>query len=115
MKPIKAVSAEFKSFPNFHFHILLAEEDEVIVARCLDFSIASHGETEMESLQSLSDSIIDYLDHAIKNRALDQAIDPESDELWNIYRQLELEQERSSLKKLSNLFSSVPMDDVVYA
>lgn len=115
MKPIKVVSAGIKSFPNFHLHILLTEEDEVVVARCLDFSISSHGETETEALQSLSDSIRDYLDHAIKNGALDQAVDPDTDEFWNIYRKLELDQEKSSIKEIAKLFSRLPMDEVVYA
>jgi hypothetical protein len=115
MKPLRIASAVIKNFPNFHLHVLLTEEDGVVVARCLDFSISSHGETEKEALESLSDCIKDYLNHAIHCGALEQAIDPETDEFWNIYRKLELEQEMVSIKEMANLFKSQPMCEVVYA
>lgn len=115
MKPLRVVSAVIKNFPSFHLHVLLTEEDGVIVARCLDFSISSHGETETEALDSLSDCIKNYLDHAIKSGSLEQAIDPDTDEFWNLYRKVELEQELSSIKKMADLFKSHPMYEVVYA
>ena len=38
-------------------HILLTKEDDVIVSRCLDFTVSSHGKDEKEALNSLADSI----------------------------------------------------------
>ncbi len=115
MRPLRGVQALIKDFPNFHLHVLLTEEDGVIVARCLDFSISSHGETETEALESLGDCIKDYIDHAVKSGAIEQAIDPDIDEFWNIYRKLELEKETISIKQLSNRFKSHPIYEVVYA
>jgi len=45
MKPLRGVQTLIKDFPNFHLPVLLTEEDGVVVARFLDFSISSHGET----------------------------------------------------------------------
>ena len=36
MKPIKALTGSIKSIPNLHLHILLTEEDDVIVARYVE-------------------------------------------------------------------------------
>ena len=35
-------------------HVLLTHEDDVVVARCLDFTVSSHGENEREALTSLA-------------------------------------------------------------
>jgi len=43
MKPLKALKGYLKNWDNFQLHILLTKEDDVIVARCLDFSVSSHG------------------------------------------------------------------------
>ena len=59
---IKALIGSIGNIPFLRLHILLTEEDGVTVARCLDFSISSHGENEEDALDSLSGSIMDYLD-----------------------------------------------------
>ena len=57
MKPLKVLTGTIKSLRNLYLHILLTEEDGVVVARCLDFSVSSHGDNEEDALASLSDSI----------------------------------------------------------
>ncbi len=62
----------------------------MVVARCLDLSIASHGENEAEALASLGDSIKDYVEYALKQGSLDNVIDPAEDEFWDIYKKKEI-------------------------
>jgi len=97
MKSLKALIGSIKSIPDLHLHILLTEEDDVIVARCLDFSVSSHGESEEDALAALSDSIKDYLDYALNRGALNETIDQEEDILWEIYRKIELQNESLSI------------------
>ena len=42
-------------------HILLTKEDDVIVSRCLDFTVSSHGKDEKEALESLAYSVKEYV------------------------------------------------------
>lgn len=115
MKPMKVLTGTIKSLRNLHLHILLTEEDSVIVARCLDFSVSSHGDNEEDALASLSDSIKDYLDHAIQKGALNEIIDPEDDKFWKIYRQLELENESMSIIQNIDILKKNITEKVVYA
>lgn len=85
IKPVKALTGMIKHFPGLSLHILLTEEDGVIVARCLDFSVSSHGENEEDALASLSECITDYLDHAISRGAFDEIVDPDDPYFWNIF------------------------------
>ena len=52
-------------------HILLTKEDNVIVARCLDFTVSSHGKDEKDALKSLADSVKEYVLTAVENDAID--------------------------------------------
>ncbi len=65
MKPLKALTGMVNNLPGLNLHILLTEEDGVIVARCLDFSVSSHGKNEEDALASLSGSIADYVVYAV--------------------------------------------------
>lgn len=115
MKPIKALTGSIKSIPNLHLHILLTEEDDVFVARCLDFSVSSHGESEEDALVALSDSIKDYLEYALKRGVLNETIDPEDDVLWEIYRKLELQNESLSIKERADVLKIDKIEKVIYA
>jgi hypothetical protein len=86
MRPLKALNGSIGTMKDMVLHILLTEEDEVIVARCLDFSVSSHGENEPEALASLSDSIIDYLDYAIQRAAFTDIIDLEEEQYWKMFQ-----------------------------
>ncbi len=93
MKPIKAekcyISNELPAL-----HMLLTEEDGVIVIRCLDFSISSHGDTIEEARQSMSSTLMDYLKYAIENNSRDNLFDPDLKEYWDMYQSLEIETEK---------------------
>ena len=38
-------------------HILLTKEDNVVVARCLDFTVSVHGQNEKNAMKSLTEAI----------------------------------------------------------
>ncbi|MEW5766722.1 MAG: hypothetical protein AB1797_03725 [bacterium] len=80
-------------------HILFTHEDGVIVSRCLDFSISSHGEDLKEAKEAISEAIIEYIEHAFENNGLDKLIDPDLDIYWNLYRELELKSEAENFKE----------------
>ena len=69
--------------PNLH--ILLTEEDKVIVARCLDFTVSSHGDTEKDALQSLGEAIKEYLLTAVEENAMDVVYDPAQNKYWRMF------------------------------
>lgn len=115
MRPIKALKGCIEDIPGVDLHILLTEEDNVIVARCLDFSVSSHGENKDDAIASLSDSIKDYLGHASKIGALNEVIDPAEDNLWEIYRNLELQEESTTLKKRADILKVGKIKTIIYA
>ena len=115
MKPIKALIGSIENIPFLRLHILLTKEDGVVVARCLDFSISSHGENEEDALDSLSGSIMDYLDYAVEQGAIDTIIDPEEDSLWEIFRKLELDDESLKFKEEAKTFKFKGIEKVIYA
>lgn len=115
MIPIRALIGRVENIPFLRLHVLLTNEDDVVVARCLDFSISSHGENEEEALSSLSDSIKDYLGHAIEQGALDEIIDPEEDSLWGIFRKLELQSESLRIKEKAKILKLNKIKAVTYA
>jgi hypothetical protein len=51
-------------------HVLITQEDEVVVARCLDFTVSSHGENEDDALHSLAEAIKEYVLTAVENKWL---------------------------------------------
>ena len=89
MKPLRAVRCyAVKELPPLH--ILFSEEDGVIVARCLDFSISSHGETFNEARESINSALMDYMEYGIEHGAGDSLFDPDLQEYWDAYRELVL-------------------------
>lgn len=115
MKPIKALIGSIESIPFLRLHVLLTKEDGVVVARCLDFSISSHGENEEDALDSLSDCITDYLDYAVAQGAIDTIIAPEETSLWEIFRKLELEGESLKFREEAKTFEFKGIKKVIYA
>ncbi|RJP31690.1 MAG: hypothetical protein C4527_07270 [Candidatus Omnitrophota bacterium] len=97
MNPLKALMGTISSLPNLRIHILLTHEDGIVVARCLDFSISSHGEDEEDALASLNDSLSNYLDYAIRQGSLDCIIDPDEEQFWTVYRELEMNEKKENL------------------
>ena len=80
-------------------HILLTKEDDVIVSRCLDFTVSSHGKDEKEALNSLADSIKEYVLTAVENNAIDTVFDPAHSKHWRLFNELEAKHSSSKLKR----------------
>ncbi len=56
---------------------------------------------EKDALDSLSESLKDYLNYAIEKEAFDEIIDPDEEEFWKIDRKLELQNELMTFKKMA--------------
>ncbi len=80
-------------------HVLLTEEDDVIVARCLDFTVSSHGEDEKKALEALGESIREYVLTAVEDNAIENILDPAHGKYWRMYNELEAKQLKKGLKK----------------
>ena len=94
-------------------HVLFTEEDEVIVARCLDFTVSSHGESESKALQSLAEAIKEYILTAIERDALETIIDPAHRKYWRMFNELEVKQSMNSVTtSLKHAFSSFSFKDL---
>ena len=89
-------------------HVLLTKEEDVTVARCLDFTVSSHGEDEKKALAALAESIKEYILTAVENDAVDDIFDPAHGKYWRMYNELEAKQSRNHLKRsLKKSFKSV--------
>ena len=80
-------------------HILLTREDDVIVARCLDFTVSSHGEDEKDAVKSLADAVKEYVLTAIEDSAIDTIYDPAHSKYWRMFNELEAKRTMSTLKR----------------
>jgi hypothetical protein len=111
MIPVKADRIKIR-IGNFWetpaLHVLLTREDDVIVARCLDFTLSSHGENEKDALKALGDAVKEYIISAVENRAVDTAFDPAYEKYWIMYNKLEMMQTINNLKdSVKKSFKSV--------
>jgi len=94
-------------------HILLTKEDNVVVARCLDFTVSSHGEDRKEALKSLAGSIKEYILTAVENNSTDTIIDPAHSKYWRMYNELEAKQSSNSLERsLKQSFKSMSNENI---
>lgn len=94
-------------------HILFSREDEVIVARCLDFSVSSHGKGEKEALASLVDAIKEYIITAVENEAVDVIYDPAHSKYWRMFNELETKAMGNQLKKsLKKVWRSISQEEL---
>ena len=94
-------------------HILLTKEDDVIVSRCLDFTVSSHGKDEKEALESLADSIKEYVLTAVENNSIDTIFDTAHSKYWRMYNELEAKQSSNNLKRtLKKSFKSVSNENI---
>jgi len=94
-------------------HILVTKEDDVIVSRCLDFTVSSHGKDEKDPLEALADSIKEYVLTAVENNSIDTIFDPAHSKYWRMYNELEAKQSSSKLKRtLKRSFKSVSNENI---
>lgn len=80
-------------------HILLTKEDDAVIARCLDFTVSSHGIDEKDALNSIADSIKEYVITAVENDAIDTIDDPAHGKYWRMYNELESKHLMGTIKK----------------
>ena len=64
--------------------------------------------------KKLPGGIMDYLDYAVEQGAIDTIIDPEEDSLWEIFRKLELEDESLKFKEEAQAFKFKGIKKVLY-
>jgi len=115
MKPIKSMKC-YVVENSAPLHLLFTEEDGVIVVRCLDFSISSHGNTVEEAIESINSAITDYIQYGIEESDIDSLFDPDLKEYWELYRELEIEEERKSFRTyIKEVEESVRKKGLMYA
>ena len=109
MKGVKAIRCLIKIGDLWEspiLHILITKEDEVYVARCLDFTLASHGDSSKEALEAVKLSVIEYVRHAFENNIIEKIVDPAPDQYWTLFKELELREERTKIKKSAACFNA---------
>ena len=85
MKVKKAIRAKFKVnkiWESPPLHILLTREDDVIVARCLDLTVSSHGNDERDALESLTEAVKEANLSAIENDVIGEIYEPAHSKYW---------------------------------
>ena len=68
-------------------HILLTREDDVIVARCLDLTVSSHGNDESDALNSLTEAVKEAILSAIENNVIEEIYDPAHSKYWRMFNE----------------------------
>ena len=102
MKVKKAIRAKFKVnklWESPPLHILLTREDDVIVARCLDLTVSSHGNDEMDAINSLTEAVKEAILSAIENDVIGEIYDPAHSKYWRMFNEAEAHQINLQLKK----------------
>ena len=94
-------------------HVLLTREDDIVVARCLNFTVSSHGKDVQDALKSLADSIKEYILTAVENDAVNTIFDPAHGKYWRMYNELEARHSSGKLKRsLKKSLKSVPYKNI---
>ena len=116
MKSLKAERIKIKigdiwESPNLH--ILLTQENDIIVARCLDFTVSTHGTDIKDALDSLADSIKEYILTALENDAINTIFDPAHGRYWRMFNELETKHSVGQLKRsLRKSLASIAYKDM---
>ncbi len=86
-------------------HVLLTSEEGVVVARCLDFRVSSHGEDEKDAIESLADAVKEYVITSVENDAGAEMYDPAHGKFCRMFNEMESRQTiRKMEKSLKNSF-----------
>lgn len=102
MKSLKAERIKIKLgniWESPELHILVTREDNVIVARCLDFTVSSHGTAIKDAVNSLAESIKEYILTAMENDAIQTIFDPAHSKYWRMFNEQEAKQTVGKLKR----------------
>ena len=78
---------------------MLTREDDVIVARCLDLTVSSHGNDERDAINSLTEAVKETILSAIENNVIGEIYDPAHSKYWRMFNEAEAKQINSQLKK----------------
>jgi hypothetical protein len=116
MKGLSARRIQFKLgeiWKSPQLHVLFTQEDEVVVARCLDFTVSSHAENEKEALRSLTEAIKEYLLTAIEENAMDVVYDPAQNRYWRMFNEIEAKITLANLRRsLSKSLKKITFDSI---
>ncbi len=102
MKTLKALRIKIKigeTWVSPDLHVLLTREDDVLVTRCLDFTVSSHGQNEQDALQSLAESVKEYILTAIENSNIENIYDPAHNKYWRMFNEQETKQLQKCFKR----------------
>lgn len=102
MKALKAMRIKIKIgdlWISPVLHVLLTEEDNVIIARCLDFTVSSHGEDEKDALKSLAEAIKEYILTSVEDSNVDNLYDPAHNKYWMMFNEQEAKQMHKNFKR----------------
>jgi len=97
-------------------HVLLTRESGVVVARCLDFRVSSHGQDIEDALQSLAEAIKEYMLTGIENHTLDTLVDPAHGKYWRMFNELETRQFAGHIQQsFKNGIATIAKDKIEHA
>ena len=102
MKTLKALRIKIKIgelWESPELHVLLTREDDVLVARCLDFTVSSHGKDEKDALKYLAAAIKEYILTAIEDSNIKNLFDPAHNKYWRAFNEQETKQLHKSFKR----------------
>jgi len=102
MKSLKAERIRIKIgdiWKSPELHVLLTQENDVVVARCLDFTVSSHGMDVRDALNSLAGSIKEYILTAIENDAINTILDPAHGKYWRMFNEQETKNSFGKMKR----------------
>ncbi len=78
---------------------MITRENDVVVARCLDFTVSSHGMDVEDALNSLAESIKEYILTAIENNAINTIFDPAHGKHWRMFNEQETKYSVGKMKR----------------
>jgi hypothetical protein len=109
MKVKKAIRAKFKVnklWESPPLHILLTREDDVIVARCLDLTVSSHGNDESDAINSLTEAVKETILSAIENNVIGEIYDPAHSKYWRMFNEAEAQLQKTLKKSVSEILEN---------
>ena len=112
MKSLKAERIKIKIgdvWESPELHVLLTQENDVVVARCLEFTVSSHGTGAKDALNSLAKAIKEYILTAVEKDAINTIFDPAHGKYWRMFNEQETKHSVGKIKRsLKKSLRSIP-------